>query len=60
MSKAFSQPSDPGKCIARSARTSPLLLREHAKGSSDGIVSQRRNLLKEIGDGRRYLQEKEE
>jgi len=34
--------------------------REHAKGSSDDIVSQRYYLLKEISDRRRYLQEEEE
>jgi hypothetical protein len=34
--------------------------REHVKGSSDGIVSQRCYLLEETSDGRRYLQEEEE
>jgi putative transposase len=34
--------------------------REHVKGSSDGIVSQRCYLLKEISDWRKYLQEEED
>jgi len=33
--------------------------REHVKGSSDGIVSKRCYLLKEIGDWRRYLRQEE-
>ncbi|MFH1082637.1 MAG: hypothetical protein V1751_04525 [Pseudomonadota bacterium] len=36
------------------------LLGEHVNGSSDGIVSQRCYLLREIGDWNRYLQEEEE
>ena len=33
---------------------------EHVKGSSDGIVSKGCYLLKEVSDGKRYLQEEED